>query len=148
MKIFESDNWLITRCCYGKEETIVRFRSEMPTRERQLANPIMVVLRWRYRGKKDGMPSTRVYSDMRRFEDALESLIEDPGLATQVASLTGGNRKTWRYFLHDKSAFLTALNPLLQQFQAARIEVLEFEDPAWDGLDELLPLVESASAQP
>lgn len=144
---FESDNWLLADCLYGGEETIIRFRHEMPSEEQCLANPYMIVLRWRYIGKKNGMPTAKEYALMSSFEDALEVAIEAPSVAVQVASLTGGNRKTWRYFMASKDSFKSSLQAILDQFPADAVEILEFEDPTWEGLSEFDPLRECATTE-
>src|SRR5438105_585591 len=100
-EIVVPDFWLVARTMYGDEDTVIRFRSERPTASGQAKYSILMVLTWRYSAKRDGMPRKADLQAMLAFEDALDQVVKEPKVGIHVACLTGGGRRTWRYYVAD-----------------------------------------------
>jgi hypothetical protein len=79
---------------------------------------------------------------MSAFEDLLEPEVETPLIGIQVACLTGGGRRTWRYFVEDAELFLSRVNPIFVEHGPSNGDIRRFEDPGWEGLTDLMPLLE------
>ena len=110
-----ADRWKVVRMCFEDDDldTLVRFRVALPTPKQRRMAPTMVILKFEYPPKKDGMPRDADLERMAAFEDALEVAVEAPNLALPVACLTGNGRRTWRYFVDDPEPLLAALKPVL-----------------------------------
>ena len=139
-----TDYWLVARATYAEVDTVIRFRSEMPTSKAQARYRTMLILKWFYKGKKDGMPKKQDLLAMSCFEDALETAIEAPVIGIQAACLTGGDRRSWRYYAADPKKFREVVAPVIHGSATAEVEIMEVDDPAWQGLTELMPLKECA----
>jgi hypothetical protein len=139
-----ADSWVAIRAQFDDDDldTVFRLRTQMPIKKVRSQHPIMMIIKWPYPAKKDGMPRQADMKRMGSFEDALEDAIEAPRLGIQVACLTGNGRRTWRYFVADPDAFLHSLHPLLQAHAPEPHLFRQIEDPDWEGLGELLPLLE------
>lgn len=139
-----TDSWIVVRACFDDDDldTVFRFRTGMPTRKTQQAYPVMLIIKWPYPAKKDGMPRQADLKRMSAFEDALEVAVEAPVLGIQAACLTGNGRRTWRYFVADPDAFLRAVEPLLQAHGPEPHLFRHVDDAQWEGLAELMPLLE------
>jgi hypothetical protein len=124
-------------------DTVVRFRVALPTPKQRRTHPTRLILKWPFAAKKDGMPRDADLKRMAAFEDALEAAVETPALGLAVACLTGNGRRTWRYFVADPAPFLAAVQPVLAAHPPAFL-FKQVDDPAWDGLTELLPLLDCA----
>ena len=109
-----ADSWVAIRAQFDDDDldTVFRLRTQMPTKKVRLQHPTMMIIKWPYQAKKDGMPRQADMKRMAAFEDALEIAIEAPALGIQAACLTGNGRRTWRYFVAAPDNFLTAVRPL------------------------------------
>ncbi len=141
-QIFKTDNWLLVNCRYGEDDATIRFRGEMPSIAARLAHRSMAVLKWRYLAKKDGFPTAKELAQLSKFEDRLEELIEGPAVAVQVACVTGGGRRTWRYFMDRREPFNSIARGVFAEFPSAKIELIEVDDPEWEALSEFEPLID------
>lgn len=139
-----ADSWVAIRAQFEGDEldTVFRLRTQMPTKKVKLQHPTMMIVRWPYLPKKDGMPRQTDMKRMSAFEDALEVAIEAPGIGIQVACLTGNGRRTWRYFVADPDVFLTAVQPLFSKHEPEPHLFKQIDDPKWEGLTELMPLLD------
>jgi hypothetical protein len=79
---------------------------------------------------------------MSAFEDALEVAVESSNLGIQVACLTGNGRRTWRYLVANPDGFSLAIRPLFDTHGPAPFLFKQVKDPEWEGLAELMPLLE------
>ena len=142
-KLTLPDRWKVVRMCFEDDDldTVVRFRLALPEPKRRKTHPTMLILKFEYAAKKDGMPKDADLKRMAAFEDALEVAVENPGLGLPVACLTGNGRRTWRYFVADPKPFLATVKPVLAAHPPAFL-FRQVDDPMWDGLTELLPLLE------
>jgi hypothetical protein len=143
---FDQDDWLVVRAQFDDDDldTVFRFRTGLPPRAFVRARPTLIILKWPYSPKKDGMPRDADLKRMGAFEDALEAAVEATRLGFPVACLTGNGRRTWRYFVAEPAAFLAAVEPLLKAHGPAPHVFRQVDDPAWEGLTDLLPLLECA----
>ena len=143
-KLTLPDQWRVVRAAFDGDDldTVFRFRLALPAPKDRKRFPTMLILKWPYKAKKDGMPRDADLKRMSAFEDALEKAVEAPKLGYPVACLTGNGRRTWRYYVDDKKPFLAAVQPLLAAHGPEPHLFREVDDPAWDGLAELLPLLE------
>jgi hypothetical protein len=142
-KLILSDTWKVVRMCFEDDDldTVVRFRVALPAPKDRKRFPTMLILKWEYAAKRDGMPRDKDIERMAAFEDELERAVEETALGYPVACLTGNGRRTWRYYVDDPKPFLAALKPVLAAHEAAFL-FKQVADPAWGGLTELLPLLE------
>lgn len=138
------DSWLVKRACFEDDDldTVIRFRTELPAAGIRRRHATMMIIKWPYAGKKDGMPRQADMKRMAAFEDDLETAIEEAGLGIAVACLTGNGRRTWRHFVGDPAPFKAALQPLLEAHGPEPFLFKQVKDPKWEGLAELLPLLE------
>ncbi|UXI70720.1 DUF695 domain-containing protein [Tahibacter amnicola] len=139
-----SDNWAVVRSAFDGDDldTVFRFRTRIPAQRIRSKHPMLMILRWPYPAKKDGMPRQKDIQRMSAFEDALESAIEATGIGIQAACLTGNGRRSWRYFAADPAVFLATLQPLLDTFAPEPHLFKQREDPTWEALAELMSLLE------
>lgn len=140
-----ADSWVAIRAQFEDDDldTVFRLRNQMPTRRTRLLRPIMMIIKWPYRAKVDGMPRQVDMKRMSAFEDELEVLVESPGLGIQVACLTGNGRRTWRYYVADPDRFSLVVRPLFDTHGPGPFLFKQVEDSEWEGLAELMPLLES-----
>ncbi len=139
-----ADNWLV-KCARFEDDdldTVIRFRSELPRTRTRRSHTTMMIIKWPYAGKKDGMPRQADLKRMAAFEDFLEVAIEETGLGYPVSCLTGNSRRTWRHFVSDPAPFKAALQPLLEAHGPEPFLFKQVLDPNWEGLTELLPLLD------
>lgn len=138
------DSWVAIRARFDDNDldTVFRLRTVMPGRKIRRQHPLMMILKWPYAAKRDGMPRQADLKRMGAFEDALEAVVEAPAVAIQVACLTGNGRRTWRYFTDDPDGFAATAQPLLQAHAPAPFLFRRVDDPDWEGLAELLPLLD------
>ena len=141
-----ADSWLAVRAQFEDDDldTVIRFRAEMPPEHVRLGHPIMMIIKWPYAAKKDGMPRQVDMDRMSVFEDALEIAIEAPRLGIPVACLTGNGRRTWRHYVADPEPYKAALQPLLAAHAPEPFLFKQVKDVEWEGLSELMPLLECA----
>jgi Family of unknown function (DUF695) len=83
-EILIPDFWLAVRATYADEETVIRFRSERPTSKAQAKYSTMVILKWHYKGKKDGMPRNADLLAMHGFEESLDAVVDVPRVGIHV----------------------------------------------------------------
>ena len=140
---FDDDLWSV-----GEAEApdgvsmIVRFRSHLPAPAAREAWRHLVQIGWSCESADDdGMPDDVESGLQDAFEDALLGQVDAQGHGAQVASLTGGGVREWRYYTRDPEAFFGALNEALSSHPEYPLEFTVFEDPEWEGLAELLPPV-------
>jgi len=140
------DSWVAIRAQFDDDDldTVFRLRTCMPTRKVRRQHPTMMIIKWPYEARKDGMPRQSDLKRMAAFEDALEVAVEAPAIGLQVACLTGNGRRTWRYFVADPGNFSSAVRPLLEAHGPGPHMFRQVEDPEWEGLAELMPLLECA----
>ena len=139
-----ADSWVAIRAQFEGDDldTVFRFRTQIPSKKIRTKYPTMMIIRWPYQPKKDGMPRQADLKRMAVFEDALETAVETPVLGIQIACLTGNGRRTWRYFVANPTSFLTAIRPLLNDHGPEPHMFRRVKDPEWEGLSELTPLLE------
>lgn len=141
-----ADSWVAIRAGFHDDDldTVFRLRTQMPTKKVRLQYPTMMIVKWPYQPKKDGMPRQSDLNRMSAFEDVLEVEVEQPVLGIQVACLTGCGRRSWRYFVADPVAFLKIVKPLLKSHGPESGEIKKIDDPEWECLSELMPLLDCA----
>lgn len=138
---FEDDLWSV-----GEAEAadgvsmIVRFRSHLPSTAARADWRHLIQIGWSCEtADEDGMPDDVESGLQDAFEDALRAHLEARGDGAQVASLTGGGVREWRYYTRDPETFFRSLNEALSGHPEYPVEFGVFEDPEWEGLTELLP---------
>lgn len=138
---FDDDLWTV-----GEAEAedgvsmIVRFRSHLPAPAARADWPHLVQIGWSCEtADEDGMPDDVESGLQDAFEDALLASVDARGDGVQVASLTGGGVREWRYYTRDPEAFFRTLNEALGSHPEYPLDFGVFEDPEWEGLAELLP---------
>lgn len=138
---FQDDMWTV-----GEAEAddgvsmIVRFRSHLPSPTAREEWRHLIQVGWSCESAdEDGMPDDIESGLQDAFEDAVRTQVEARGDAAQVASLTGGGVREWRYYTRDPEAFFRSLNQALGSHPEYPLEFGAFEDPEWEGLSELLP---------
>ncbi|MDO9222136.1 MAG: DUF695 domain-containing protein [Caulobacter sp.] len=138
---FDDDAWTVgeARAADGVS-MIVRFRSHLPSAATREDWRHLVQIGWSCESAdEDGMPDDVESGLQDAFEDALLGPVDARGHGAQVASLTGGGVREWRYYTRDPEAFFQALNEALSSHPEYPLEFAVFEDPEWEGLSELLP---------
>jgi hypothetical protein len=138
---FDDDLWTVGGVQADDDVSmIVRFRSHLPSPAARQDWRHLIQIGWSCESAdEDGMPDD-VESELQdAFEDALRAHVEARGDGAQVASLTGGGVREWRYYTRDPEAFFRSLNEALSGHPEYPLEFGAFEDPEWDGLAELLP---------
>lgn len=138
MGIFADDAWTIGSADQDEQPIIIRVRSQMPDAAQRQTHAQLIVVGWPYDGAEAGMPGTTDSAAMQAFEDAVEAGLEGTGIGVQVASLTGGGQKEWRYYAADAEAFVVALNTSLDGHPTYPLEIEMFDDSEWQGLQQLL----------
>jgi hypothetical protein len=138
---FDDDEWTVGEVLADDGVSmIVRFRSHLPSPSAREAWRHLVQIGWACESAdEDGLPDDVESGLQDAFEDALRAQVEAPGHGAQVASLTGGGVREWRYYTRDPETFFSALNAALSSHPEYPLEFAVFEDPDWDGLSELLP---------
>lgn len=140
------DSWAAVRSRFADDnlDTFFRLRTQMPAKQVRQRYRTMMVIKWPYQAKKDGMPREADLKRMAAFEDALEIAVETPALGIQAACLTGNGRRTWRYYAAAPDHFLAAMSPLLEAHGPEPHMFKQIEDSRWEGFAELMPLLEGA----
>ena len=119
---------------------IVRFRSHLPSAATREDWRHLIQIGWSCESADDdGMPDAVESGRQDAFEDALQAGVEARGDGAQVASMTGGGVREWRYYTRDPEAFFRSLNEALGSHPEYPLEFGNIEDPEWEGLAELLP---------
>jgi hypothetical protein len=138
------DQWAVVECCFDGDDlpTIFRFRTRMPAKQVRTAHPVLIILRWPYTAKKNGMPRKADLDRMNAFEDAMEVAVEAPKIGIPVACLTGNGRRTWRYFVADAKPFLKIVNPLMKTHGPEPQLFRNRRDAEWESLTELLQMLD------
>lgn len=138
---FDDDEWTVGEAqAEDGVSMIVRFRSHLPSPAARAEWPHLIQIGWSCESADDdGMPDDVETGLQVAFEDALRKGVEARGDGAQVASLTGGGVREWRYYTRDPDAFFRSLNEALNSHPEYPLEFGAFEDPEWDGLSELLP---------
>jgi len=138
---FDDDLWTV-----GEAEAedgvsmIVRFRSHLPAPAVRADWRHLVQIGWSCEtADEDGMPDDVESGLQDAFEDALLASVDARGDGVQVASLTGGGVREWRYYTRDPEAFFRTLNEAMSSHPEYPLDFGVFEDPEWEGLAELLP---------
>lgn len=138
---FDDDLWTV-----GEAEAedgvsmIVRFRSHLPAPAVRADWRHLVQIGWSCEtADEDGMPDDVESGLQDAFEDALLASVDARGDSVQVASLTGGGVREWRYYTRDPETFFRTLNEALGSHPEYPLDFGVFEDPEWEGLTELLP---------
>ena len=142
------DRWAAVRTAFGGDDldTVFRFRAFMPVDAARKKYSTVVIVRWPYAAKKDGMPKDADLKKMSAFEDELEAKVEKPAIGVQAATLTGNGRRTWRYYTADSDRFVATVEPILRKHGPAEAQTafrLE-PDPEWQKLADLHPLLACA----
>lgn len=137
------DDWTAVRSAFAGEalDTVFRFRTNLPPPDIRARYQTMLVVRWPYEAKKDGMPGVAVRRAMSVFEDLLEAEVEAPLIGIQAACLTGGGRRSWRYFVENPELFLARVDPIFALHGPSNGDIRRFDDPGWEGLADLMPLL-------
>lgn len=138
---FDDDEWTVGEArAEDGVSMIVRFRSHLPSAAAREDWRHLIQIGWSCESAdEEGMPD-EVESDLQdAFEDALLTQVDAQGHGAQVASLTGGGVREWRYYTRDPEAFFRSLNEALSSHPEYPLEFGTFEDPEWEGLAELLP---------
>jgi hypothetical protein len=138
---FDDDLWTVGEVqADDGVSMIVRFRSHLPAPAAREAWRHLVQIGWSCESAdEDGMPDDVESGLQDAFEDALHAHVEPLGHGAQVASLTGGGVREWRYYTRDPEVFFRTLNEALSSHPEYPLEFTVFEDPEWEGLSELLP---------
>ncbi|HRD27153.1 MAG TPA: DUF695 domain-containing protein [Caulobacter sp.] len=138
---FNDDEWTVGEArAEDGVSMIVRFRSHLPSAAAREDWRHLVQIGWSCESADDdGMPDDVENGRQDAFEDALQAQVESRGHGAQVASLTGGGVREWRYYTRDPEVFFRSLNEALASHPEYPLEFTVFEDPEWDGLSELLP---------
>lgn len=138
---FDDDLWTV-----GEAEAedgvsmIIRFRSHLPAPAVRADWRHLVQIGWSCEtADEDGMPDDVESGLQDAFEDALLASVDARGDGVQVASLTGGGVREWRYYTRDPETFFRTLNEALSSHPEYPLDFGVFEDPEWEGLAELLP---------
>jgi hypothetical protein len=138
MTTFPDDMWTVGTADQDGQPIIIRVRSELPDASRRSAHAQLIVVGWPYDGNETGLPSAADTTSMLDFESAVEGGLERTGVGLQVASITGAGHKEWRYYSADADAFVDALNASLDGHPTYPLEIEMFDDPEWEGLQQLL----------
>lgn len=137
---FDDDEWTVgeARADDGVS-MIVRFRSHLPSVAARKDWRNLIQIGWSCESADEGGMPDDIESDLQdAFEDALRAHVEARGDGAQVASMTGGGVREWRYYTRDPEAFFRSLNEALSGHPEYPLEFGSFEDPEWEGLSELL----------
>ena len=139
--MFESDDWVISTAATDAGNLIIRSRSEIPSPDLRADHKSLVIITWPFEGSPAGMPDQETYDVMIGMEDALfDALSDDWGV--EVASITGGGQKEWRFYTPDPDTFAARFSQSLASHPAYPIELAAFEDSDWQCLAELIPSIE------
>lgn len=138
---YDDDHWTVGEAvAEDGVSMIVRFRSHLPSAETRADWRHLVQIGWSCESAdEDGMPDDVESGLQDAFEDALLAKVDASGDGAQVASLTGGGVREWRYYTRDPEAFFASLNEALSSHPEYPLEFAVFDDPEWEGLAELLP---------
>jgi Family of unknown function (DUF695) len=138
MGIFSDDTWTVGTADQDGQPIIIRVRSQMPGPAERHGHGQLIVVGWPYDGTETGLPTSDETAAMQDFENAVEAGLERGGSGIQVASVTGAGHKEWRYYAPDADAFAAALNASLDGHPTYPLEIEMFDDPEWQGLQQLL----------
>ena len=138
MNIFSDDIWTVGTADQDGQPIMVRVRGEVPDAARRHGLTQLIVVGWPYDGVETGLPGAADAASMQAFEDAIAVGLERTGVGVAVASLTGAGHREWRYYAADADAFVAALNAALEDHPTYPLEIEMFDDPAWEGLQQLL----------
>lgn len=138
MGIFPDDTWTVGTADQDGQPIVIRVRSRMPDAAYRQAQPQLIVVGWPYDGASAGQPGADATAAMQAFEDAVDAGLARGSAGVQVASLTGAGPKEWRYYTADADAFVAGLNASLEGQPTYPLEIEMFEDPEWQGLQQLL----------
>lgn len=138
---FEDDLWTVGEAqAADGVSMIVRFRSHLPSAATREDWRHLIQIGWSCESADDdGWPDAVESGLQDAFEDALQAGVEARGDGAQVASMTGGGVREWRYYTRDPEAFFRSLNEALDSHPEYPLEFGNIEDPEWEGLAELLP---------
>jgi len=138
MSIFPDDTWTVGTADQDGQPIVIRVRTGMPDAEQRRALAQLVVVGWPYDGTPTGLPADDDSRAMQAFEDTVAAGLARTGVGVQVASLTGAGHKEWRYYAPDADAFVAALNASLDGHPTYPLEIEMFDDPEWQGLQQLV----------
>jgi hypothetical protein len=138
MAMFPDDTWTVGAADQDGQPILIRVRGQMPDAAQRHGYGQLVVIGWPYDDIEAGLPTDADNVQMQAFEDAVEAGLRVSGAGVHVASVTGAGHKEWRYYAADAEAFVAGLNASLEGHPTYPLEIEMFDDPEWEGLQQLL----------
>ena len=136
MTVYPEDSWVVSM--NPQHSLIVRRRSHLPAQAIRSAHPDLVTVTWRYGPEDSGLPDPALHSQMSHFDDAIERW-SSADWFIDVAAITGGGRKEWRFYARDAEEFAANFKQRLAPCASGGLVIEAFADPDWTALSELLP---------
>jgi hypothetical protein len=143
--IFPSDEWTLAS---GETENglmFTRFRSGQPSdADRELFNKLVLV-RWSFECREgSGLPTNEAMAAMDEFEDRiLEASDAEKWWGSGVAIVTRDGTREWRFYTPDVPSFLQEFSEALRGLGPYPLELQAFDDPDWDGFDEIRAMMKA-----
>jgi hypothetical protein len=95
------------------------------------SQPIRIIIVWKYQSES-GQPIAEDHQRMNLFEDTLESVLKDDGLATLALVSTGEDLREWTYYAKSEDEFMGRFDYAFAGMPAFPIEIHTECDPNWD----------------
>lgn len=139
--LFPDDLWVFATDDSPDGPMLVRIRENAPTPEGRAAFGKLVILSWEFDPKANaGLPTSDEIEQMMALEQALFTAFdEDCESGCGVAVMTIPGRRELRFYTPDTDAFVVAFNEAMAGLPAFPIALQAFEDPDWQGFEELQP---------
>ena len=126
------ESWLIGKFDDEGMTVFVRMRKSPPSPATLARFPDHISIVWLYDGSSNsGLPDSDTLQKMTEFEERLE-LLETNAIGLMVVSVTGNNRKEWKWYVTNSQRYMEAVNQTLSGHPRYPVQFELSSDPNWE----------------
>ncbi|MES2033803.1 MAG: DUF695 domain-containing protein [Pseudomonadota bacterium] len=116
----------------------VRCRAKLPAPAARKGWDHLVLIGWTYEEDAVGQALKDIVKDIATFEAAMAKALAAPDTGVLAAVIAGAGMREWRYYTPSTDSFMDALNEALEELPDYPLEFMDYEDPDWNALAELI----------
>ena len=131
----DKDNWLVLQRVGTVQPELLSVVRELPDQRARERFPVLIEVKWGYKGLPNGMPTEEELVLGKRLEDGLDRVFGAQGM--HVITRTGDAARSMLYYVENAERHAPALKVLFDSLPPLSVEIRARDEPDWDTVKEV-----------
>jgi hypothetical protein len=131
-----SERWLILERTSRPDPEIVSVVRELPTHDTRRQFPVLLEVRWGYKGLPNGLPTEDELIFARTLYTGLDGIVANNGI--HAMTRTGDGGRTMYYYVDDPAKLQDAIRKFFDAQPPMSVKVTARDDRDWNTVREVL----------